>query len=175
MAMNPKIEKELNEQIMWELYSSYMYLSMSSWYESIGLKGFANWESVQAQEELEHAMKFYSYMISRGGRVKLQAIKEPPTEWASPLDAFEASLEHEKFVTSRINLLVELAIEERDHPTNNMLQWYVDEQVEEEANAEEILNQLRLMGSQGNSSLLYMLDKELATRVYTPPATDKKN
>lgn len=168
--MNPKVEAALNEQIKWELYSSYLYLSMASWYESIGLRGFANWERVQAQEELAHALKFFDYVIARGGRVILQAVDAPPREWASPLAGFEFQLAHEQTVTGRINDLVNLAIGERDHATSNMLRWFVDEQIEEEANAGELVDKLRMIGEDGGSGLLYMLDKELAARIFTPPA-----
>ncbi|MBN2733978.1 MAG: ferritin [Methanomicrobiaceae archaeon] len=171
MAMNPNVEKALNDQIRWELYSSYLYLSMSSWYESVGLRGFANWEYVQAQEEKDHAMKIYQYIISRGGRVKLQAIDVPPYEWKSPLDAFRVSLEHEQKVTSLINGLVNLAIKEKDHASTNFLQWFVDEQIEEEGDAGQIVDQLKMIEKDGGSGLLYMLDKELGTRVYTPLTT----
>ncbi|WP_317137432.1 ferritin [Methanochimaera problematica] len=166
--MNPKIEKALNEQVKWELYSSYLYLSMSSWYESKGLRGFANWEYVQAQEEKDHAMKIYKYVISRGGRMLLQPIEAPPTEWKSPLDAFEVSLKHEVKVTSLINDLVNLAQKEKDHATINMLQWFVDEQIEEEGDAGQIVDQLKMIEKDGGSGMLYMLDKELGARVYVP-------
>jgi ferritin len=172
--MNPNVEKALNEQVRWELYSSYLYLSMSSWYESIGLRGFANWERVQAQEELAHALKFFDYIIARGGRAILLPVEAPPAEWASPLEGFEFQLAHEQKVTALINGLVNLAIDERDHATSNMLRWFVDEQIEEEANAGELVDKLRMIGEDGASGLLYMLDKELATRVYTPPATAKE-
>jgi ferritin len=168
--MNPNVETALNEQIKWELYSSYLYLSMASWYESIGLRGFANWERVQAQEELAHALKFFDYVIARGGRAILLTVDAPPGEWESPLAGFEFQLAHEQVVTGRINDLVNLAIEERDHATSNMLRWFVDEQIEEEANATELVEKLRMIGEDGASGLLYMLDKELAARVFTPPA-----
>lgn len=168
MALNLKVEKALNDQIRWEFYSSYLYLSMSSWYESKGLRGFANWEFVQAQEEKDHAIKLYQYVISRGGRVKLQPIEAPPFEWESPIDAFTVSLHHEEKVTSLINDLVNLAIQEKDHATNNMLQWFVDEQIEEEADAGQIVEQLKMMDKDTGLGLLYMLDKELGTRVYVP-------
>lgn len=168
MAMNKRMETALNEQIKWELYSSYLYLSMSAWYESTGLKGFANWEYVQAQEEKDHAMKIYKYVVSRGGRVILQPIEAPPSEWASPLDAFRHSLEHEQRVTSMINDLVNLAIEEKDHATHNMLQWFVDEQIEEEDDAGQIVDQLSMIEDGGGSAMLYMFDKELGARVYVP-------
>jgi len=171
--MNQKVERALNDQIKWELYSAYLYLSMSSWYESIGLRGLANWERIQAQEERDHAMKFFDYLISRGGRITLQAIDAPDTEWESPLAAFRYSYAHEQKVTGLINALVDLSIAEKDHATYNMLQWFVDEQIEEEGNANEIVNKLELIEKEKGSGMLYMLDKELGTRVYTPPASVK--
>ncbi|MCD6573872.1 MAG: ferritin [Thermoplasmata archaeon] len=153
----------LNKQINEELYSSYLYLSMSAWFDNIGLKGFANWMKVQSKEELGHAMKFYNYIISRGGKVRLHEIKAPPHEWQSPLHAFEETLKHEKHITECINKLVELAEEEKDRATFNMLQWFVDEQVEEEANDEEIIAKLKMIeGSNG----IFMLDNQLAQRKY---------
>ncbi|MBN1432995.1 MAG: ferritin [Methanomicrobiaceae archaeon] len=168
MTIDKRMEAALNEQIKWELYSSYLYLSMSSWYESAGLKGFANWEFIQAQEEKDHAMKIFRYVISRGGRVILHPIDAPPSEWASPLDAFQVSLEHEQKVTSMINNLVDLSIDLKDHATHNMLQWFVDEQIEEEEDAGEIVDKLRMIEEGGGKQMLFMLDKELGTRVYTP-------
>ena len=154
----------LNKQINEELYSSYLYLSMSAWFESIGLKGFANWMSVQAREELDHAMKFYNYIIASGGKVKLESVAAPPHEWRSPLHAFEETLKHEQHITECINNLVELAEEEKDRATFNLLQWFVDEQVEEEANDEEIIARLKMIGESGNG--IFMLDRELAQRKY---------
>jgi len=170
--LSQRIEEAINEQIMWELYSAYLYLSMSTWYESIGLRGFASWERVQFQEEQAHALKFLDYIIARGGRVILRQVDAPQAEWESPRKGFEHQLEHERLVTSKINDLVDLAIEEKDHATYNMLQWFVDEQVEEE-NATAILDKLRMIEEGGGSGMLYMLDKELQARVYTPPAAEK--
>ncbi|RLB01275.1 MAG: ferritin [Deltaproteobacteria bacterium] len=163
------IEKALNEQINAELYSSYLYLSMSSYFHSVNLPGFANWMRTQALEELVHADKLYNFVIERGGRVILASIDAPPKEWNAPLDAFEGVYKHEQKVTSLINNLVDLAIKENDHATNIFLQWFVTEQVEEEASADEVVQKLKLTGGQGNS--LFMLDKELSQRVFTPPAT----
>jgi ferritin len=165
--LNPKVEKALNTQINAEIYSSYLYLSMSAWCEPIGLKGFANWMRVQAQEELVHAMKFYNYVCERGGAVKLTAIAAPPTEWQSALDLFESTYAHEQKVSGLINDLVNLAIEEKDHMTNNMLQWFVTEQIEEESSASTIAQELKLMGDTKGS--LFMIDRELGTRVFVPP------
>ncbi len=160
------VEEELNKQINEEMYSAYLYLSMSAYFENIGLKGFANWMYVQYQEEMGHAMKFYRYVQERGGKVRLYAIKEPPHEWKSPLDAFEQTLKHEKHITECINNLVDLAEKKKDRATFNLLQWYIDEQVEEEANDEEIIAQLKLIGDNGQG--LLMLDRELGQRTYTP-------
>ena len=165
------IQEAINRQINEEMYSSYLYLSMSAWFESTGLKGFANWMMVQYKEEMDHAMKFYNYIISRGGKVNLFEIKEPPHEWNSPLHAFEETLKHEKHITKCINDLVELAEEKKDRATFNLLQWFVDEQVEEEANDEEIINKLRMVGESGNG--IFMLDRELANRIYTPLEEEK--
>lgn len=171
--MNPKIEKALNEQINAELFSAYLYLSMSSWFDSKGLRGFANWERIQAMEERDHATKIFDYVLTRGGRAIMTKIDAPKTEWKDPKDAFETQLAHELKVTSLINNLVNLSISEKDHATMNFLQWFVNEQVEEEDNARTILDQLSMISMEKGVGLLYMLDKELATRVYTPPAPSK--
>ena len=144
--VNEKMEAALNAQINAEIYSGYLYLSMASYFEDIDLAGFANWMRVQASEELEHGMKIYDYVIRRGASVTLEAIEKPQTEWDSPLAAFEHVLSHEKTVTGLINNLVDLAIAEKDHATNNFLQWFVEEQVEEEENAMEILAKVKLAG-----------------------------
>ena len=164
-----KMQNALNEQTNAELYSSYLYLSMSAYFQSVDLSGFANWMRVQAQEELMHAMKLYDYVNERGGRVILSKIEGPPTEWDSPTAAFEHVYKHEQKVTGLINGLVNLAIEEKDHATNNFLQWFVTEQVEEEASANEVLQKLKLVGEEGSG--LLMLDSELAQRVFTPPVS----
>lgn len=165
--LSQRMNDALDEQVKWELYSSYMYLSMSAYFQELGLSGFANWMRVQAQEELFHAMKFYDFIGERGGRVTLHAIDAPPATWKNPLDAFTCTLEHERLVTSRINDLVNVAIEEKDHATNIFLQWFVTEQVEEEDNVTDALNKLRLINGEGQGML--MLDKDLATRVFVPP------
>jgi ferritin len=166
--VNKKIEGVLNQQVNAELYSSYLYLSMSAYFQSINLPGFANWMRVQAQEELVHAMKFYDFINERGGRVTLQKIDSPPTKWASPLDVFENTYKHEQKVTGLINDLVNLAVGEKDHATNIFLQWFVTEQVEEEASADEVVQKLKLVGK--DSGGLFMLDGEMGQRVFTPPA-----
>lgn len=166
--MNGKILDAINEQIKWEFYSAYLYLSMSAWYDSIGLRGFANWERIQAMEERDHAMKFFEYVLSRGGIIELQAIDAPPPLWESPEKAFEFQYEHEQSVTAKINSLVEIAHEEHDHATYNMLQWFVDEQVEEEENALTILEKLNMVSDERGMSVIFMIDKDLSTRVYHP-------
>ena len=163
-----KMQEALNGQMNAELYSSYLYLSMSAYFQDINLGGFATWMRVQAQEELVHAMKFYDFINERGGRVVLKAVEGPPTEWDSPFAAFEAVLQHEQKVTGLINELVELALAEHDHATNIFLQWFVTEQVEEEDSANEVVQKIKLMGdAQGG---LFMLDQELGQRTFTPPA-----
>jgi len=167
--LTEKMLKELNKQINAELYSSYLYLSMSAHFQSINLGGFANWVRVQAQEELTHAIKIYDYVNERGARVVLQPIEQPPSEWKSPLAVFEEVYKHEQKVTGMINDLVSLAIGEGDHATNSFLQWFVTEQVEEEASADKVVQELKLIGDAGEG--LLMIDRELAGRVFTPPAT----
>uniref|UniRef100_A0A7J2TJ55 Ferritin n=1 Tax=Archaeoglobus fulgidus TaxID=2234 RepID=A0A7J2TJ55_ARCFL len=162
MAISEKLVGELNFQLNREIYSAYLYLSMSAYFESLGLRGFANWMRVQWQEELMHAMRFFDYIVSRGGRVELYAIEAPPKEWKSPLDAFEFALAHEKEVTKRISNLVDLAIGERDHATFNMLQWFVNEQVEEEQSFEEVVTKLKLAGN--DTRAILFLDSELGKR-----------
>ena len=169
--LSERITEALNKQINNEIYSAYLYLSMSAHSTFIGLKGFANWFMVQYQEEMVHAMKIYDYINAQGGQVKLMAVAQPPTEFGSPLEMFEKTLEHEKFVTKCINDLVDLAIEEKDHASNIFLQWFVTEQIEEEANDNETISKLKLVGKEVNG--LFMIDKELAARVFTPPATSK--
>ncbi len=159
-----KMSEALNGQINKEMYSAYLYLSMSAYAETIGLSGFANWFYVQYQEETEHAMRIYHYLQEQGDAVKLKAIEQPPVEFESPMQMFEATLEHEKFITKSINDLVDLAIEEKDHATHIFLQWFVTEQVEEEANDNTIIDKLKLIGDQTNA--LFMLDKELAQRQF---------
>jgi ferritin len=160
--LTENMQKALNGQLNAELYSSYLYLSMNAYFKSVNLDGFANWMHYQAQEELEHSLKFYDFILQRAGTVQLQQIDAPPSEWSSPLAVFEATLEHEQKVTGLINGLVDVAHEERDHATNIFLQWFVSEQVEEEENVGGVLEQLKLMGdAQGG---LFMIDRELAKR-----------
>ncbi|ARS89120.1 ferritin [Natrarchaeobaculum aegyptiacum] len=160
--LSEPIEDALNEQINAELYSSYLYLSMAAYYEAEGLPGFASWMRAQADEEREHAMRIYEFVIERDGRVTLEAIDSPQTEWDSPADAFEAAYEHEVEITGMIDDLVALARKESDNATENMLQWFVAEQVEEEATAQGILDKLRYVGDDGPG--LLMIDQELSQR-----------
>ena len=162
MMLSPKLTESLNKQINEEYYSSYLYLAMAAYMEDKNLDGCAHWMRMQAQEEWEHGMKIFDYMIERGARVELAAVAAPPMEWESPTAAFEAALEHERYMTKNINALADLAIDERDHATNNIMQWYVTEQVEEEASVEDILNKLELMGNSGHG--LFMMDRELKGR-----------
>jgi len=169
--LSKKIEKALNEQLNKEMYSAYLYMSMSAHSTSIGLSGFANWFMVQYHEEMEHAMKIYNYINEQGGKVKLMAIDEPPSVFKGPMDMFQKTLKHEQFITKSINDLMDLAIKEKDHATQIFLQWFVTEQIEEEGNDNEIINKLKLAGDKGNG--LFMIDKELGARVYIPPAQSK--
>lgn len=164
--LTPRMLDALNEQMKWEFFSGYLYLSMSSYFAELGLSGFSNWMKMQAQEELSHAVKFYDYILERGGRAILGAIDKPDESWDSPLAAFEHTLEHEQLVTSRINDLVNIAGEEKDHATGIFLQWFVTEQVEEEDSVGEVLSKLKLIGKDGSG--MFMMDKELGSRTFTP-------
>ena len=166
--LNQKLKDALNEQINDELFSAYLYLSMAQHFEAEGLPGFANWFKVQFKEEQDHATIFMNYINQRGGRVMLKAIDAVPTSWASPMDAFKATLEHEQKVTSLINGLYALATEENDYATRDRLAWFVTEQVEEEDNCRVLIDKLRLIGDNGMG--LYMLNTELAARTYTVPS-----
>lgn len=162
MQMKEIINKALNEQINKELFSSYLYLSMAAWFESVNLKGFASWMKLQSAEEHKHAMKIFGYVSEAGGRVELAALQAPKKEWNSAQDAIEETCKHEAFITSSIYSLVELARKENDYAAQNMLQWFVAEQVEEESTAGDILARIKMIGS-SMGSLLY-LDKELGKR-----------
>ncbi len=166
--LSKTMEAALNEQINAEMYSSYLYLSMATWFEDQGLAGCASWMKQQAQEELFHAIKMFDFLAERGGRIILDAIAKPPHEWGSPLEVFEQVLAHEQKVTGLINDLVDLAIAEKDHATNIFLQWFVSEQVEEEDTATSLVRRLKLIGDDANG--LFMLDTELGQRRFTPPA-----
>ena len=162
--MNEKINREFNAQMIREFYSAYLYLSMASYFDSVNLEGFASWMKMQAREEMYHGMKFYDFIIDRGGNIQLEDIKGEEAVWKSPVEVFEHTLSHEKKVTSFINDLVDMAIEESDHAANNFLQWFVSEQVEEESTADGILQKLKLTGK--DSRALFMIDNELGRRVF---------
>jgi ferritin len=166
-----RMEDALNKQINAEFYSAYVYLSMSVWCENKNLKGFANWLRVQYQEETAHALKIFDYVLERGGTVNLEKIDSPPHSWTDIIDVFENVLKHEQHVTSLIHNLVSISIEEKDYATNNMLQWFVNEQVEEEASATEILEQLKSFDGKG--APLFFMDKELKQRVFVPIDTEE--
>jgi ferritin len=160
--ISPTIQNAINDQIKHEFFSSYLYLSMSAYFETQSLPGFASWMRMQSQEEHEHAMKFFDFLNDRGGSVELQALDQPAGEFQSPLDVFEQALAHERKVTSLIHRLYELALKENDYATQALLQWFVTEQVEEEKNAGQIVEQLKMTG--GEPSALLLLDRELAGR-----------
>ncbi|MBI5141819.1 MAG: ferritin [Nitrospirae bacterium] len=166
--LSSELEKSLNEQMNREFYSAYLYLSMSSWFAVQELPGFANWFRVQTQEELVHAMKFFDFINGTGGHAIAAAIDGPPSGFESIVQVFEKSLVHEKFVTSCINKLVDQARGEGNHATDIFLQWFVTEQMEEESSVSAILKKARLIGDDGRGIL--MIDAELATRVFVPPA-----
>lgn len=157
-----KVQAALNGQINAELYSAYLYYAMSAYFESQNFAGFANWMRVQAGEEVAHAGKFFSYINERGGRVVLEAIEKPPAEWKSPLQAFQNAYEHEQKVSALIHGLVDLVRKENDHATENFLQWFVKEQVEEEASTSEIAEKMKLIKDSPNG--IFMLDARLGQR-----------
>jgi ferritin len=161
-VLSQKLQDAINEQIKNELYSAYLYLSMAAYSEDASLPGFANWMRLQAQEEVSHAIKFFDFINERGGRVVLHAIDQPPAEFKSPIDLFERTLEHERKVTGMIHQLYELALKENDYPTQVMLHWFIEEQVEEEDSASQILDTLERIGDKGHA--LVALDRELGRR-----------
>lgn len=165
--LNEKMEKAFLEQINKELFSEYLYLSMKAYFADLNLQGFVNWMDVQVQEEHAHAMGMFDYVIERGGRIVLEAIGKPENNWNSPLEVFREILKHEQFVTSSINSVADVAEETRDRAASIFLNWYIKEQVEEEANVGGILAQLELIGEDKNG--LFALDKELATRTFVAP------
>lgn len=162
------ISDALKNQMKNELESSYLYLSMSAWSASKGLKGFANWFYVQAKEEMTHFLKFYHYLLDQGEKIELPAVAKPKNDFASPLNLMEETLKHEQFITKCINELTELAVNNKDYATNTFLQWFISEQVEEEATVTEILDKLRLIGDSGSG--IFMIDQELSQRSFIPPA-----
>ena len=167
--ISKSLNKAINEQINREVFSEYLYLAMSGWFSAQNLDGFANWMMVQAQEEHDHGMKFFNYILERGGEVELLAIAKPDKTFKNPLNAFKMALDHERYVTKSINELMDLAIKEKDHAAKSFLQWYVDEQVEEESTTDKLVNQIKMAGD--NVHGLFMLDRELASRTYVPIVT----
>jgi ferritin len=162
--IHKKMEEAINKQINAEMYSAYLYLAMAAYFEGCDQPGFASWMKVQYQEELSHALKFFNYVHERGGQVTLAAIDAPQHKWDSPLHVFEETLKHEEYVTSLINGLFDIALEVRDHTSNSFLQWFLDEQVEEEATASNIVAQMKMVSESRDG--LFMLDKELGQRVF---------
>jgi ferritin len=162
-----RLQDALNEQINAEIYSSYMYFSMASWFDSISLDGFSHWLRVQALEEMTHVQKISGFLTERSGRALMTAVDAPPTDWASPLACFEEVYEHECKETELINSLMDVALEERDHATVSFLQWFVDEQIEEEANTDAVVQKLKLV--EGNRGGLFMLDREMDARTFVMP------
>lgn len=165
--ISEKMQKAFMSQINKELYSEYLYLSMKAYFASKNLKGFTNWMDIQVKEERAHGMGMFDYVLERGGEVTLEAIEKPKTTWSSPLEVFKDVVAHEQYVTSQINLLYDVADEEKDRAAQLFLNWYVKEQVEEEASAGDILAHLELIGD--DKSALIDLDKELSARVFNPP------
>ncbi|MBK7267279.1 MAG: ferritin [Ignavibacteriales bacterium] len=160
--LNAKMEKALNEQINKEIFSSYLYLSLAAYYETLNLSGFAAYYKVQANEEYAHAMKIYDHVHTRGGKVELEAIAKPQVEWAGALDGLKAAFEHEQFISKSIFSLVDLANELKDHSTNTFLNWFVEEQIEEEESALAVVTKLEMIGESKNS--LYLFDRDMGKR-----------
>ncbi len=165
--INEKMKNAFNDQINKELYSEYLYLAMKSKFAEMNLQGFVNWFDVQVQEEHAHAMGMYNYLLERGGEVELLAIDKPELKGSTPLEIFEQVLEHEEYVTSRINALMDVAEEVKDRAALSFLDWYLKEQVEEESNVGGVLATLKLIGE--DKKALLMLDKDLATRTFVAP------
>lgn len=168
--ISKKMNKAFNAQINAEMFSSYLYLSMSAWLAEKSLSGFATWMRAQAQEELFHATKMYDYVIERGGTIKLESIDKPKSSWQSPDDVIKDVVAHEAHVTGLINDLVDIALDERDHAANIFLQWFVEEQVEEEASVGDVYEKMKLIS--GDSAGLFTLDMELGKRVFVPPTNN---
>lgn len=166
--LNKKVEKVINEQIVKEYYSGWLYLQMASWFERQNLKGFAHWLRVQAQEEACHGLIFYNYICGRGGTVELGAVAAPGSKFKSALDIFDQGLKHERTVTASIGNIMKVANAEGDFATQSMLKWFVDEQVEEEANFDEIRAKLALIGTNDGNGII-MLDKDLSARAFALP------
>ncbi|MDK2906467.1 ferritin [Petrotoga miotherma DSM 10691] len=162
MKLEDKMLNALNDQINKEIFSAYLYYSMAAYFDSMNLEGFANWMKVQAKEELTHAQKLYDYIYDKGGVVELDSIDKPKKEWENPLEAFKDAYEHELSVTQSIDKLVDLAKELNDHATQNFLQWFVNEQVEEEANTKKIVDTLQMIGE--SKTALFMYNGQLGSR-----------
>jgi ferritin len=169
--LNAKVQDAFNQQINAELFSEYLYLSIAAHFEAENLKGMANWMRIQAGEEHTHAMKFYHFILDRGGKVALTQIEAPKTAWNSPLEAFEDAYKHELKISGLINNLANLAIDEKDHAAHMFLEWFVNEQVEEEAAAQLVVDQLKLVGENGVA--IYMIDQELGQRQPTAAPTSE--
>ena len=166
--ISKKMNEVFNGQVNAELYSSYLYLSMSSWFSEKSLSGFAGWMRAQAQEELFHSIKILDYILERGGNVQLEIIEKPKGSWSSPLEIIQETAGHEAKVTGLINDLVDVALEERDHAANIFLQWFVAEQVEEEASVGEVVEKMKMIGD--DSAGMFAMDMEMGKRVFTTPA-----
>ena len=163
-VISEKVQNVLNSQINKEFYSAYLYLAMSAFFDEIGLYGFANWTKVQAREEIDHGMILFDYIIERDGRVNLDKIDSPERNFENPLQVFEKILEHEKFVTESINCVASMSEDECDLATRHFINWYITEQVEEEANARDVITKLKMFGNEKAS--LYHLDQDLSKREY---------
>jgi len=164
------VEDALNKQINEEFFSSYLYLSMAAYFESKNLKGFANWMKVQSQEEMIHVTKLFNYINERQGKVKLGAIKAPQNDWENPIKVFEEVVSHEKCISALMNEIMTLVMNENDHAAVSFLQWFIEEQVEEEAHTSDMLEQLKLIDGKGTG--LFMLDREALQRVFVPPVAN---
>jgi ferritin len=163
-----KMQKALNTHLNEEFYSSYLYLSMAAYFEAKNLKGLANWMRIQSTEEQMHGMKFFDFILQKGGKINLTQLGAPKIEWKSISEVFADTLKHEQKISGLINKLVEVAMAEKDFATNTFLQWFVTEQVEEESNVEEIIQKIDMIGE--DKSGLYMLDNELGARAAAPQA-----
>ena len=171
--LSQRMQDAFNEQIKHEMYSSWVYLSMAAWCDGANLPGFASWMRIQAQEEHGHALRIFDHILDRNGQVKLQAIPQPPVAFSSPLEIFENALNHERAVTKTIHDLYALSLEERDFPGRVFLDWFVSEQVEEEKNAELVVERLRMVGDDRPG--LLMLDREMAQRKPEPAAAEAED
>ncbi len=167
--ISEKLQDLVNNQIGKEFYSSYFYLAMAAWFEEQSLEGFGSWMRVQAQEEGCHAMIFYNFLLESGGSIKLPAIEQPPFKFESPLDIFQQGIKHEEYVTSLINTMVDVAIDEHNHAARSFLNWFVDEQVEEEDNFNSVIGKLKLI-EKGAGGGMFMMDKEMSTRIFAMPS-----